>query len=278
MERATAKGPRRRLSLSVRGLMLLVLGLGVWLGWQVRLAREQREAAAALTAYGGVVRFDWELGDGLLASAGAAWVPDWLRRAIGDDFFQSVVEVNMIYADRRGKPILTARELEDLASKLSAFPRLRHLDITPELTTDRTMDVIEGLTELETLRIWGHALTEAGFAKIRSLRNLKVLQVNVLEVDDAELQDDALAHLAPLVRLEHLDLSGNPITDAGLVHLKGLKSLAFLNINRTRVSDAGLEELRGLVNLKEVWVGQTAVTGEGWERFCAKMPNVDPDP
>ena len=64
MERATVKAPRRRLSLSLRESMLLVLGLGLWLGWQARLAREQREAVAAIEEYGGFVRFDWEFVDG----------------------------------------------------------------------------------------------------------------------------------------------------------------------------------------------------------------------
>ena len=64
MERATVKTPRRRLSLSLRGSMLLVLCLGLWLGWQARLARQQREAVAAIEEYGGFVRFDWEFVDG----------------------------------------------------------------------------------------------------------------------------------------------------------------------------------------------------------------------
>ena len=85
--------------------------------------------------------------------------------------------------------------------------------------------------------------------------------------DDAGLGDDALAHLGPLVRLEHLALGGNRFTDAGMAHLKGLKSLEFLAIDRTRVTDAGLDELRGLTNLKEIWVPDPIVSDERIQRF-----------
>jgi hypothetical protein len=271
MERAMVKSPRRRLSLSLRGSLLLVLGLGLWLGWQARLVREQRQAVAAIKAYGGFVRFDWEFVDGKLAPGAAPRAPGWLRRSIGDDYFQEVAEVNMVYAtDRRGQPDLTPGESDALMAKLGAFPRLRHLYIPDELATDRAMDTIGGLAELETLMMWGAKLTDAGLAKARGLRNLKVLKVS-----DAGLGDDALAHLAPLVRLEHLDLSGNPITDAGMAHLGGLKALQFLAINRTRVSDSGLDALRGLTSLKEIWVPDSTVSDEGARRFQAEMPNLN---
>ena len=39
---------RRFLRFSVRGLIVLVLVIGVWLGWLVRSARIQREAVAAI--------------------------------------------------------------------------------------------------------------------------------------------------------------------------------------------------------------------------------------
>jgi hypothetical protein len=202
--RANAKAPRRRPSLGLRESMLLVLCLGLWLGWQARLARQQREAVAAIEEYGGFVRFDWESVDGKPVPGAAPRAPGWLRRAIGDHYFQEVAEVNMVYStDRRGMPALTPRQSDALMANLTAFPRLRHLYIGGELATDRAMDTIGGLAELETLMMWEARVTDAGVAKARGLRNLKVLQL-----DNAGLGDNALAHLASLVRLEHLDLGG----------------------------------------------------------------------
>jgi hypothetical protein len=43
---------RHRLKLSLRAMMLVILLVGTWLGWQVNRAREQREAVAAVRRLG----------------------------------------------------------------------------------------------------------------------------------------------------------------------------------------------------------------------------------
>ncbi len=214
--------PRRWLSLSLRGSLLLILLLGLWLGWQAHLARKQREAVAAVTAYGGFVRYDWELdGNGMPVPGATPRAPGWLRRAVGEDYFQRVAVVDMIHAtDRRGMADLTESESDVLMAKLAAFPDLREVYLPGELATDRAMETIGGLTGLRTLMMWEARIT--CLPKLRRLRGHKALQVS-----DAGLRDDDLAHLAPLVKLEELDLGRNPVTDAGMSHLAGLKALRF---------------------------------------------------
>ena len=51
---------RHRLRLNVRGLLILVLVVGGWLGWVARSARTQREAVAAIQLQGGWVYYDWQ--------------------------------------------------------------------------------------------------------------------------------------------------------------------------------------------------------------------------
>ena len=46
---------RRFLRFSVRGMIVLVLVIGGWLGWIVRSARIQREAVAAIEKSAGVL-------------------------------------------------------------------------------------------------------------------------------------------------------------------------------------------------------------------------------
>jgi hypothetical protein len=58
---------RRFLRFSVRGLIVIVIVVGVALGWIVREAHIQRDAVAAIEKAGGSVRYDWE-----------SWVPKWL--------------------------------------------------------------------------------------------------------------------------------------------------------------------------------------------------------
>ena len=55
---------RRFLRFSVRGLIVLVLVVGVWLGWLVPHARIQRDAVAAITRAQGSAYYDWEWKDG----------------------------------------------------------------------------------------------------------------------------------------------------------------------------------------------------------------------
>jgi hypothetical protein len=56
--------PRRRfLRLSVRGMMVLVLVIGIGSGWLargIRSAQIQRDAVVAIQKAGGFVLYDWE--------------------------------------------------------------------------------------------------------------------------------------------------------------------------------------------------------------------------
>ena len=48
----------------VRGLMIVVSVVGVWLGWVVRCAHIQRDAVATIQKGGGTVSYDWEWANG----------------------------------------------------------------------------------------------------------------------------------------------------------------------------------------------------------------------
>jgi hypothetical protein len=56
---------RRFPRFSVRGLVVVVLVIGVGLGWIVRRVQMQREAVAAIRNGGGIVFYDWEWCNGL---------------------------------------------------------------------------------------------------------------------------------------------------------------------------------------------------------------------
>ncbi len=60
----SASPRRRRLRISVRGLMVLVLVLGGGFGWFCHRARIQRDAVAAVRHVGGSVIYGWQWKDG----------------------------------------------------------------------------------------------------------------------------------------------------------------------------------------------------------------------
>jgi hypothetical protein len=91
---------RRYLTFSLRTLFVVTTALAVWLGVIVNRAREQREAVKAIEALGGSASYDWQYAqldqadpfglDGPFIPPG----PVWLRRLVGDDFFQDAVGVS----------------------------------------------------------------------------------------------------------------------------------------------------------------------------------------
>lgn len=100
--------PRRRyLTFSLRTLFVLLTIGCIWLGILAERAREQREAVEAIEALGGYVIYDWEpelekveqlsvphivfLRDRCPPGRPEGW--PWLRKLIGDDYFQHVVTV-----------------------------------------------------------------------------------------------------------------------------------------------------------------------------------------
>jgi hypothetical protein len=54
---------RRRLRLSVRALMVVVLITGGGLGWLMYRARVQRDAVAAIRRAGGLTYYDWDMSE-----------------------------------------------------------------------------------------------------------------------------------------------------------------------------------------------------------------------
>ncbi|HUY89570.1 MAG TPA: hypothetical protein VMV10_12620 [Pirellulales bacterium] len=90
---------RRRSQFSLKGFFVLLTVIAIWLGVTVNQAREQRAAVRAIEALGGTVVYDWRLRYEYSEKYGFAFSidrdddppgPAWLRRLVGDDFFQNV--------------------------------------------------------------------------------------------------------------------------------------------------------------------------------------------
>jgi hypothetical protein len=75
--------------------------------------------------------------------------------------------------------------------------------------------------------------------------------------------DETLAHVGRLGRLENLNLADTAVTDAGLAHLEGLTNVRDLNLWNTQVTDAGLAHLKGLAKVGTLALVGTRVTEDG---------------
>ncbi|CAF23058.1 hypothetical protein [Candidatus Protochlamydia amoebophila] len=107
------------------------------------------------------------------------------------------------------------------------------------------------LTDIHLLALKSWELTDARLAHLAPLVNLRHLN---LSGDMSNLTDAGLAHLTPLVNLQHLNLHWcDKLTDDGLAHLRSLVNLQHLNLHCcNKLTDAGLAHLRPLVNLQHL--------------------------
>ncbi|WP_075883812.1 hypothetical protein [Candidatus Protochlamydia sp. W-9] len=105
--------------------------------------------------------------------------------------------------------------------------------------------------EIEELHFSRNAyLINTHLLALKNCKNLKKLYLQ----DCYKLTDAGLAHLTPLIALQHLDLSGcGKLTDAGLVHLAPLVALQHLGLRGCKnLTDAGLAHLTPLMALQHL--------------------------
>ena len=232
---------------SVRGLIVLVLAVGVLLGWTVRSARIQREAVAAIKNAGGNVTYDWEWNNGKSIPAGRPWGPQWLANLIGVDYFGHVTTVGLY------QPIN-----DSVIVQVARLTSLQQLHLSGTSTSASGLSHLKGLTNLWSLTIQSTPVTDAGLVQLEGLPNLSELYL-----DDAQVTDAELVHLKAFTKLSYLSLWGNDIDDAGLVQLEGPTSLTTLSLTYTQITDAGLVHLKGLTKLSTLDLGGTKVSDAG---------------
>lgn len=210
LEPTNRKPKRRWLQFGISTLLLLTLVCAVGLALIVVPAERQRRAVNYVESVGGRVSYnESHLG------------PEWLRKVLGNDYFQTVSRVTLSPSERTQ-------------------------------VSDAGMENLEKMTGLTWLNLGGTHVSDTGLVHLKGLRALKTLFLNGTRVSDA-----GLVHLKGLTALEYLFLDETRVSDTGLVHLKGLRGLKTLSLIGTRVSDAGLAHLKGLTALKELDLSYT---------------------
>jgi hypothetical protein len=226
---------RRWWTFGLRGLLLLIVAIGLWLGWAVHEARQQREAAAAVKKFGGFVHYDyefvvgpvkvppgnalWKSSWGTLTAGRRPWAPGCLRRAIGDEYFQDIAHVSLFVDIQKGYADGTMYNIgpaDDALAKLSTQTGVRTLQLGGQQVTDKNLAYVGKMTGLEELIIFpGFGLTDAGLAHLEGLKNLKLLMLT-----NSDVTDKGLDRLRGLTGLRELDIEGKGITKEGRARLK----------------------------------------------------------
>lgn len=150
--------------------------------------------------------------------------------------------------------VFSAAELMHFA----AFPKLRELNLSTCKVDDAIWPHLRGMSDLESLQLWGAAITDKEMENLRHFPKLKSLDIRATPIGDS-----GLAHVAQLKSLETLELLGTRITGAGLVHVRGLSNLKELGCVQTAVNDDGLQYIRELTGLTELSLEGSSITNDG---------------
>jgi Leucine-rich repeat (LRR) protein len=221
---------RKRLRLSLRAMMIIVLGIGGVLGWVAHRAHVQRDAVAAITTLRrntrGIVYYDWQFAAAQGDKHAKPRGPKWLRDALGPDVFDTVVIVT-IEGDNVDDEFL------ENVGKLHCVEKV---DLVGHTAPDLTPAGMAQLCNLPRLK-WvntrrGIAIPRgfvAGLAGRTGIRSLWLPQ--------AAVTDDEMAIIGGFTDLEFLQLDGRNVTDQGFAHVANLKKLTILDMPGVRITD-----------------------------------------
>lgn len=184
--------------------------------------------------------------------------------------------------DARMETVLTLKSLERLllyepqelslpsVQRLQELPRLREVHISEAGLDDEALKVLATLPGIEGLSLQGNAFTDAGVAQLKNAKSLRRLYLGLPQ--GGSVTDASMPTIGALSQLEALDLQNLNLSDEGLQHLAGLSNLKSLTL-RGRFSDAVAETLLKLRSLERLSGGRIDLTEESLRRL-SELPNL----
>ena len=221
-----------RPKLTLRWLLISMALVASWLAWTQYQVRVERQAIASLRAIDGTTIFyehDEKPGGGWSPLSEPSG-PQWIRDALGGEFFDSVACIGASNPD----------------------------------SDDELVLAINALGTAKTLLLTGEAITNETFARLDASSKLRELTVQQAAIDD-----DVVKHLAKFPNLEWLKLKNCNITDDGVDALSSLQTLEFLSLDGTHVTDRAIDDLIALPKLTKIRVCRTNISKAGSERLSS---------
>lgn len=193
--------PRPRwFQFSLRGLLLAVTVLAVWLGWTVHTAVRQKQIKTEIREAGGWWAYDYQLTGGQRPT-----LPWGLDNHLGIDFLAAVHYVALTDSDRAQELLPALSELRDVREI-----RLVHCDVS-----DDDLAQLAGLRGLTRLSLNGSPITDAALKHVARIRSLTELDLRNTNVSDA-----GLAHLHSLANLTDVYVWETRVTADGAKRLQ----------------------------------------------------------
>jgi hypothetical protein len=152
---------------------------------------------------------------------------------------------------------LSASKDKEIATRAQEAARARQWQVVAEFEkAGATIQVKDG--KIIALSCDRAKIAGLNFRLLRRLADLTDLSLGNPDVDD-----DVVAQLGPLPKVEHLNLFTSRISDASLKHFKQMPNLKQIPMGQTRVTDTGLEHLKELTRLEYVGLRGDNITDAG---------------
>ena len=145
---------------SLRAFFVFITVFGIfcgWLGLKAKTALTQQYAVSRIHALGGAVGYEIKAVD--------PFEPEetpWVRRLLGDDFFETVNSVGFGGADIAGKNL----------TFLKYLPHVEDVSFGSTGASDKELAHLKHLPRLETLNLFQSDANDAALAELKSLRSL----------------------------------------------------------------------------------------------------------
>ncbi len=167
---------------------------------------------------------------------------------------------------------------DDGTDRLKLLENIRSLNLL--WTPIKKLEFLDEMKNLESLQLGGTKINDESLAHVKGLKKLQLLflQGNYSEVD---ITDAGLENLKGLAELRLLEIYGTKATDVGIDHLRGLLNLEYIAVGArgdgsgtSEITDKGLAIIASFPNLRQLKIHQTHITDAGLEQCTKKLPNL----
>jgi hypothetical protein len=234
---------RRWRQFSLRSLLVVMFVSAIFsatVGARMKTARQQQRAVRLVAERGGLVNYDFNdvraaTPDALYTRQHSLAPPNTyrqLRKILGDDFFDTVVEVRVGDPDPANDwQIMFADDTVTAA----------------EAVNDRFVEALVPLTRLKRIYLPLGSFSDTSVSLLCGHEELEDVCLR-----SPNLTDDAVACLAKLPKVMYLALSSPRITDAALASIEEMGNLKELDLRKTSVTREGMNRLHG--KLPKTWM------------------------
>jgi hypothetical protein len=118
--------------------------------------------------------------------------------------------------------------------------------------SDKGLEEIKALPELEMIQLGSVGVTDAGMAHLAAIKSLKEISIG----DPCPITAAGIASLVDLPKLTHLALQAPGITDEAMASVVKMPALEELDLVSSGFTDAALAQLKNVRHLKKLKLGE----------------------